>query len=118
MAMSAFHESFPNGIQTFDNAVHYLTHFHGYIFDLEGYPEKVTFSAQYVTYTVPVERVMVLARQYYEDGQRQAEEVQTSLHDEVTSPMTPGQSRQRYLLIAALLVLVVLGVVLFRLFTA
>lgn len=107
--MRTFNETFPHGIQNLDDAMRYLTHFHGYQFDLSDYPGKITFTAQYVTYSVTADRVLTMARQYYEEGQRQAEEVRMSLGGVQTAlPMQAGNNSP--LLIGALIAILIIAV--------
>jgi hypothetical protein len=118
MSAKAFNEAFPNGIQTYEDAVRYLTHFHGYVFQPGEDPEKVTFSSQYVNFTVSPDKVLDMARQYFSDGQREAEEVQSALPQAVVAPVAESSTSRYYLIMAAVvLVLLALGYLAFRFFT-
>lgn len=116
--MKAFNEAFPDGIQSYDDAVRYLTHFHGFAFQPGEDPEKVTFASQYVNFTVSPDQVMVMAREYYSDGQREAEEVQTTLHALEEGPAAEGQEFRYYILAGVVATLLLVGAFLvFRFFS-
>jgi hypothetical protein len=118
MSARAFNEAFPNGIQTHEDAVRYLTHFHGFVFQPGDDPEKVTFSSQYVNFTVTPEKVLDMARQYFSDGQREAEEVQSALPQTVVAAAEENSTSRYYLIMGAVVaVILILAFLAYRFFT-